>query len=150
MRRLVALLAVVLIAAGSTAAAQGKKKSTSTPKNSTLAISGNATTLANCVHGKFYNTHPVGFSVRGTRIIVDLEGDDEFDGVAMAVVTQMGADAPDDARISFQYSDDGDGLDPQLDFELEHDANVLLLVGSFDGDPGCYFLKVDSRFPGDN
>lgn len=139
-------LAVCMVVAPLAAQAPAKKKP-ATPRATPMAISGNATTLANCISGRGNNTHPLGWAPRGTRITVDLEGNDEFDGIATALVVRMGPDAGDDAHVQFAYSDDGDGLDPRLDINLENDANVVVMVGSYDGEAGCYFLKVDVRLP---
>jgi hypothetical protein len=49
--------------------------------------------------------------------------------------------------VQYQSNDDTDGVDPRLDFTLEFDANVVLSIGSFDGEFGCYLLKVDVRLP---
>jgi hypothetical protein len=148
MRRFVTSFALAVCVAAAPLAAQAPaKKKPATPRVSPMAISGNATTLANCITGRGNNTHALGWAPRGTRITVDLEGNDDFDGIATALVVRMGAEAGDDARVQFAYSDDGDGLDPRLDINLENDANVVVMVGSYDGDPGCYFLKVDVRLP---
>ena len=41
------------------------------------------------------------------------------------------------------YDDDsGGGNDPRLDATLPFDGNVVLIVGSFDGTFGCYWIKV--------
>jgi hypothetical protein len=138
------VLALALAVVPLAAQAPAKKKS-ATPGNTPMAINGNATTLANCVAGRGNNVHPLGWAPRGSRIVVDLEGDDEFDGIATALVVQMGADAGDDARVQYAYSDDADGVDPRLEINLENDANVVIMVGSYSGDAGCYFLKVDVR-----
>ena len=72
----------------------------------------------------------------------------DFDPVATALILQQGAAAPNgQARVQFQTNDDTDGVAPRLDFQLEFDANVIISVASFDGDFGCYFMKVDVRVP---
>jgi hypothetical protein len=116
--------------------------------NGKMAITGNPSTLVGCAGGTWYNTHALGASIAGTRLRIDVEGDDTFDGIATAVIMQMGAAAPDaQTRVSYQTSDDADGFDPRLEFTLENDANVVLSVASFDGTFGCYFVKVDVRLP---
>jgi hypothetical protein len=148
MRRIMTTFILALAFAVSPLAAQAPaKKKAPAPRNTPTAISGNATTLANCIAGAGNNVHALGWAPRGTRITVDLEGNDEFDGIATALVVRMGASAGDTARVQFAYSDDGDGLDPRLNIELENDANVVVMVGSYDGEAGCYFLKVDVRLP---
>lgn len=150
MRRIVTSLTLALAMAVVPLAAQApaKRKPVPSPVNRTMRISGNPSSLASCTNGNGYTTHALGASVRGTRITVDLEGSDGFDGIATAVVVQMGPGAGDNARVNYAYSDDSDGsLDPRLDINLENDANVVILVGSYDGEPGCYFLKVDVRLP---
>jgi hypothetical protein len=123
------------------------KKAAAAPRNGPMRIDGNPTSLASCVAGLGNNAHALGWAPRGSRITVDLEGNDGFDGMATAIVVQMGAEAGDNARVQFAYSDDADGLDPRLNINLENDANVVVMVGSYDGEAGCYFLKVDVRLP---
>ena len=148
MRRILTSLTLVLSLAAVPLAAQAPgKKAPVAPRNNSMRISGNASTLATCVTGNGNNTHALGWAPRNTRITVDLEGNDGFDGIATALVVQMGASAGDNARVQYAYSDDGDGLDPRLEINLENDANVVVMVGSYDGEPGCYFLKVDVRVP---
>jgi hypothetical protein len=148
MRRILTIVTLALSFAVMPLAAQAPaKKAPRAPRNGTLAISGNATTLANCIAGSGNNVHTLGWAPGGTRITVDLEGDDALDGIATAVLVQMGPSAGDDARVQYRYSDDGDGLDPRLEFTLENDANVAVFVGSYGGEAGCYFLKVDVRLP---
>jgi hypothetical protein len=151
MRRIVTSLTLALVMAAVPLAAQapGKRKPTATaPVSRSMRITGNPSSLASCTTGNGYTTHALGASVRGTRITVDIEGGDGFDGIATGVVVQMGSAAGDNARVQYAYSDDTNGtLDPQLNITLENDANVVVLVGSYSGDPGCYFLKVDVRLP---
>ena len=148
MRRLVTSVVLALALAAVPLAAQAPvKKKPASPRNTPMAISGNATTLANCVAGRGNNVHALGWAPSGSRIVVDLEGDDEFDGIATGLVVQMGPEAGDDARVQYAFSDDADGVDPRLDINLENDANVVIMVGSYSGDAGCYFLKVDVRLP---
>jgi hypothetical protein len=150
MRRIVTslTLAVAMAVVPLAAQAPAKKKPVPSPVNRSMRISGNPSSLASCTTGNGYNTHALGASIRGTQITVDLEGSEGFDGIATAVVVQMGANAGDNARVNYAYSDDSNGtLDPQLNINLENDANVVILVGSYDGEPGCYFLKIDVRIP---
>lgn len=148
MHRVFTSLALALCLTAVPLAAQAPaKKAPAAPRNAPMRITGNASTLASCVAGLGNNIHALGWAPRGTRITVDLEGNDGFDGMATAVVVQMGSDAGDNARVQFAYSDDADGLDPRLNINLENDANVVVLVGSYDGDAGCYFMKVDVRLP---
>jgi hypothetical protein len=148
MRRIVTSLSLALCLAAAPLAAQAPtKKAPAAPRNSTMRISGNASSLASCIAGQGNNAHALGWAPRGTRITVDLEGNDGFDGMATALVVQMGSTAGDNARVQFAYSDDADGLDPRLNINLENDANVVVMVGSYDGEAGCYFLKVDVRLP---
>lgn len=139
-------LAFALAAAPLSAQAPAKKKP-APPRSRPMAISGSPTSLASCIAGLGNNAHALGWAPRGTRITVNLEGNDEFDGMATALVVQMGSTAGDNARVQFAYSDDGDGLDPRLQINLENDANVIVMVGSYDGEAGCYFLKVDVQLP---
>lgn len=156
MTRMLTVCAVALaVSTAGVAAEQSatKKKGRPAPSvsaglNGKMAITGNPSTLVACAGGTWYNTHALGASVAGTRVVIDVEGDETFDGVATAVIMQMGAAAPDaQTRVAFQTNDDTDGLDPRLDFTLENDANVVLSVASFDGSFGCYFVKVDVRLP---
>lgn len=148
MRRILTMFAFACVFAAAPLAAQAPaKKAPTPPRNSQLRLSGNPSSLVSCVQGSAFNTHALGASVRGTRITVELEGNDGFDGMATALVVQMGSPAGDNARVQYAFSDDADGLDPKLEINLENDANVVVMVGSYDGDPGCYFLKVDVRVP---
>ena len=149
MRQILTTVTLALTMAVMPLAAQApaKKKAPAAPRNSPMRISGNASTLASCVAGAGNNVHALGWAPRGTRVTVDLEGNDEFDGIATALVVQMGPSAGDNARVQYAYSDDSDGIDPRLDINLENDANVVVMVGSYDGEAGCYFLKVDVRLP---
>ena len=147
MRILTSLTFALCLAAVPLAAQAPAKKAPAAPRNSTMRISGNPSSLVSCVQGSAYNTHALGASVRGTRITVDLEGNDGFDGMATALVVAMGASAGDNARVQYAFADDSDGLDPRLEINLENDANVMVVVGSYDGEPGCYFLKIDVRVP---
>lgn len=148
MRRILTSLSIAFALAATPLAAQAPvKKAPAEPRNSQLRLTGNPSSLVSCVQGTAFNTHALGASVRGTRITVDLQGNDGFDGMATAMVVQMGSRAGDNARVQFAYSDDADGLDPRLEINLENDANVVIMVGSYDGEPGCYFLKVDVRLP---
>ena len=148
MRRILTSLTLAFSLAAVPLAAQGPAKKAPAPdRNSSMRISGNASTLANCITGRGNNAHALGWAPRGSRITVDLEGNDGFDGIATAVVVQMGSEAGDNARVQYAYSDYADGLDPRLEINLENDANVVVMVGSYDREPGCYFLKVDLRLP---
>ena len=148
MRRILTASTLALSLAAVPLAAQAPGKKTPAPdRSSSMRISGNASTLATCITGRGNNTHALGWAPRGSRITIDLEGNDGFDGVATALVVQMGSDAGDNARVQYAYSDDADGLDPRLEVNLENDANVVVMVGSYDLEPGCYFLKVDVRLP---
>ena len=62
---------------------------------------------------------------------------------------EMGAPAPDaQARMSYFFDDDSGGnLDPRLEFTTQHDGNVVLSVGSFDGAFGCYWVKIEVTIP---
>lgn len=112
------------------------------------SFTGNPSSIVACAGDTWYNTHPLGASVRGTRIRIDVDGGEDFDAVATAVIMQQGAAAPNaQTRVQYQSNDDTDGVDPRLDFTLEFDANVVLSIGSFDGEFGCYLLKVDVRLP---
>jgi hypothetical protein len=114
-----------------------------------MGIDGSPSTLVSCVGGKHYVAHPLGFSVSGTRIRVDVLGSDELDPVAALTVLQMGGNHPDgNARASYVYDDDSGGnLDPRIEFRMEYDGNVVLNIGSFDGDFGCYWVKVTVTVP---
>jgi hypothetical protein len=148
MRRMLTVLTLTVCVAAVPLAAQAPGKKAPNPqRNSPMRISGNASTLASCIAGRGNNAHALGWAPRGTRIRVDLQGNDGFDGMATALVVQMGAEAGDNARVQYAYSDDGDGLDPRLEINLENDANVVVMVGSYDGEAGCYFLKVDVSLP---
>jgi hypothetical protein len=148
MRRLLTTLTLAFAMAVAPLAAQAPaKKKAAAPRNRPMAISGTPTTLASCTAGLGNNAHLLGWAPRGSRITVNLEGNDEFDGMATALVVQMGGPAGDNARVQFAYSDDADGLDPQLQINLENDANVIVMVGSYDGEAGCYFLKVEVQLP---
>jgi hypothetical protein len=148
MRRIVASLTLALCMAAVPLAAQApEKRAPRAPQSSTMRISGNPSSLVSCTQGSAYAVHNLGASVRGTRITVDLEGNDGFDGIATAVVVAMGPDFGNNARVQFTYNDDTDGTDPRLNIELEQDSTVVVLVGSYDREPGCYFLKTDVRVP---
>ena len=148
MRRILTSLTLALCMAAVPLAAQAPaKKAPPAPRNDTMRISGNPSSLVSCTQGSSYTVHNLGASVRGTRITVDLTGNDGFDGMATGVVVAMGPNHGDDARVQYTYADDSDGLDPRLNIELERDATVIVLVGSYGGEPGCYFLKVDVRVP---
>jgi hypothetical protein len=43
--------------------------------------------------------------------------------------------------------DSGGNLDPRLEFTTQHDGNVVLSVGSFDGALGCYWVKIEVTVP---
>jgi hypothetical protein len=154
-RMFTAFAVAVAVSTVALSAEQPATKKTSQPAasataglNGKMAITGNPSTLVGCAGGTWYNTHALGASIRGTRIRIDVEGDDTFDGVATAVIVQMGAAAPNaQTRVSYQTNDDSDGLDPRLEFTLDYDANLVLSVASFDGSFGCYFVKVDVRLP---
>ena len=148
MRRIVTCLTLALCMAAVPLAAQAPaKRAPQAPRNGTMRINGNPSSLVSCTQGSAYNVHNLGASVRGTRITVDLTGNDGFDGIATAIVVAQGPDFGDDARVQYAYSDDADGLDPRLNVELEQDATVIVVVGSYSREPGCYFLKTDVRVP---
>jgi hypothetical protein len=150
MRRIVMSLTLALALAAVPLSAQAPAKKAparQAPTNGTMRITGNASSLVSCTQGSAYAVHNLGASVRGTQITVDLTGNDGFDGMATAVVIAMGGSVGDDARVQYAYSDDADGLDPRLNINLERDATVIVLVGSYSGEPGCYFLKTDVRVP---
>lgn len=148
MRRIITSLTLVLCVAAVPLSAQApQKRAPRVPTSSSMRISGNPSSLVSCTQGSAYAVHNLGASVRGTRITVDLTGNDGFDGIATAVVLAMGPDFGNNARVQFAYSDDADGLDPRLNIELEQDSTVVVFVGSFDREPGCYFLKTDVRVP---
>jgi hypothetical protein len=47
------------------------------------------------------------------------------------------------SSVTSAYDDDsGGGNDPRLDATLPFDGNVVLIVGSYDGTFGCYWIKV--------
>ncbi len=109
----------------------------------TLGIDGSPSTLVACVGGKFYNTHALGFATAGTRIRVDTTSAD-VDPTAMLIMMRMGGHDPQgQSSASSVYDDDsGGGNDPRLDATLPFDGNVVLIVGSYDGTFGCYWIKV--------
>ena len=146
MRRIITSLTLALSLAAVPLAAQAPaKRAPQVPSAGTMRISGNPSSLVSCTQGTAYNVHNLGASVRGTRITVDLQGNDGFDGMATALVVAQGRNAGDDARVQYAYSDDADNLDPRLNITLEQDSTVIIVVGSYSGDPGCYFLKTDVR-----
>ena len=113
-----------------------------------MSIDGRPSTLVGCAGGNFYNTHALGFATAGTRIVVDILSGDNIDPIAAASILQLGASAPDSARMSFVSDDDSGGnLDPRLSFTLSFDSNVVLSVGSFTGSFGCYWVKVEVTAP---
>jgi hypothetical protein len=117
--------------------------------NSKASFAGQPTTLVGCAGGDFYNTHALGSSVAGTRIRIEFNGDGD-DIVAAATILQMGVGAPNDtSRMSYQYNDDAGPttLDPHLEFTLEHNASVVVSVGSYSGEFACYSMKVDIQMP---
>lgn len=151
------VLAFVFIAAPAWADQQPAKKkakpapiadSSARSALTTLGFDGRPSTLIGCAGGKFYNSHPLGFTTSGTRIRVDVISGDNIDPVATLVVLQMGADAPDGARAQYKYDDDSGGnLDPHLELTTQYDGNVVLNVGSYDGSFGCYWLKIEVTVP---
>lgn len=148
MRRIVTSVTLALCMAAVPLSAQAPAKRAPQPSpNGTMRITGNPSSLVSCTQGNAYSVHNLGASVRGTRITVDLTGNDGFDGIATAVVIAQGPNFGNDARVQYAYSDDADGLDPRLNVQLEQDSTVLVLVGSYSGEPGCYFLKTDVRVP---
>ena len=148
MRRIVSSLALALCVAAVPLSAQAPAKRAPQPSPSgTMRITGNPSSLVSCTQGSAYNVHNLGASVRGTNITVDLSGSDGFDGIATAIVIAQGPDFGDNARVQYAYSDDADGLDPRLNVSLEQDSTVIIVVGSYSREPGCYFLKTDVRVP---
>jgi hypothetical protein len=141
------VLAVALCTVGLSAEQKPRKPQVRTrvPSAAKMSINGLPSTLAACVGDVFYNTHALGAAPRGTRVVVDLTADDVLDTIATALVVQMGPDTPDgNPRVQFQYNDDsGTNTDSRLDFTLEYDANVILQVGSYSGEFGCYLAKVE-------
>jgi hypothetical protein len=115
----------------------------------TLGFDGKPSTLIGCAGGRFYNTHALGFTAAGTRLRIDILSGDGIDPVATAALLEMGAPAPDaQARMSYFFDDDSGGnLDPRLEFTTQHDGNVVLSVGSFDGAFGCYWVKIEVTIP---
>jgi hypothetical protein len=114
----------------------------------TMGIDGRPSTLVGCAGGSFYNTHPLGAAPSGTRIRVDVTSGDGIDPIATAAILQMGAAAPDNARMQYVVDDDSGGnRDPRLEFTLQFDANVVLSVGSYNGSFGCYWVKVEVTVP---
>ena len=114
-----------------------------------LAIDGNPSSLVSCVGGNDYKNFPLGSTVAGTRIRVDVLSGEGIDPIAALTVLQMGARHPEGrARASFAFDDDSGGnLDPRIEFTTEYEGNVVLSVGSYDGSFGCFWVKVDVRVP---
>ena len=155
---LVFAVSVAGLGAEQTSAPQAKSKAqsggpivngdaTRSPAGS-MSISGRPSTLIGCAGGGFYNTHPLGAAPSGTRIRVDVQSGEGIDPIAAASILQLGASAPDGARMQFVADDDSGGnLDPRMEFTLSFDANVVLSVGSYSGGFGCYFVKVEVTVP---
>lgn len=161
MSRFLAVLAsaFLFVTAGLAAEqADGKVKSKSAPPaqadplRSTfgkLSIEGNPSSLVSCVGGSDYKVFPLGSTVSGTRIRVDVTSGEGIDPVAAITVLQMGARHPEgQARAQYVYDDDSGGnLDPRIQFTTEFEGNVVLSVGSYNGNFGCFWVKVDVRAP---
>lgn len=112
--------------------------------NRVMGFDGNPSSLIGCTGGKFNNTHSLGYAGRGTRIKVEVISGDAIDPIAALTVLQMGSSHPEGgARASYVFDDDGGGnLDPRIEMALEYDGNVVLSVGSFGGEFGCYWVKI--------
>lgn len=147
--RLVAVsLTLVLVGPVALAASKPPKQGTGLP-NSTMGISGLASSARHCIGTAGANTHHLGYVPAGTRIVVTFVSD--FDPVAAVTIMQMGSGAPNGARASYLYDDDSGGnLEPELRFNPEHSGTAVLHVSKYsqsEGSGGCYFYKTEITTP---